>query len=295
MISSVAGVSALEILAANPTQFGIMQGRLVPPDGGRFQSFPRAGWREEFPNAAAAGIDSIEWIVDAYGFDVNPIFSEAGLAELNALKQEHDIATHTMCADWFMDYPLLRCSAEERAEREGFLHRLLPVAETIGARSIVLPFVDISRIETDSEKQTVVELIPAAAPVAQAYGVELHLETDLGPSEFAELLGRIPHPYVKANYDSGNSSGLGHIATEEFAAYGERIGSVHIKDRRSKFAGGIATMPLGEGSADLPSVFTCMREIGYNRPVTLQAARGKDGDEVNWIRSQLAFIRQYWK
>jgi L-ribulose-5-phosphate 3-epimerase len=278
-----------------PTQFGIMQGRLVPPDAGRFQSFPRERWRDEFPNAVAAGIDYIEWIVDAYGLGVNPIFTATGLQEFNTLKQQHNIATPAICADWFMDYPFLRCSPIERREREQFLHQLLPIAQQIGADHIVLPFVDISRIETEADKQIIVDIITTAAPIAQSHGVELHLETDLGPADFAELLARIPHPYVKANYDSGNSSGLGYIATEEFAAYGNRIGSIHIKDRRSKFAGGIATMPLGQGSADLPSVFACMKQIGYDRPITLQVARGEDGDEVNWIRQQLAFIHQYWQ
>ena len=47
------------------TSFGIMQGRLVPPEGGRYQSIPRERWRDEFPRAQAAGIGYIEWIVDA--------------------------------------------------------------------------------------------------------------------------------------------------------------------------------------------------------------------------------------
>jgi L-ribulose-5-phosphate 3-epimerase len=276
------------------TQFGIMQGRLVPPDEGRFQSFPRKQWRDEFPNAAAAGIDYIEWIVDAYGADVNPILSAEGLPEFNALKQQYGIATPAICADWFMDYPFLRCTADERRERELFLHRLLPIARKIGADHVVLPFVDISRIETEKDKQIIVELMTTAAPIAESNNVELHLETDLGSNDFATLLKRIPHPYVKANFDSGNSSGLGYVASEEFASYGDRIGSIHIKDRRSKFAGGIATMPLGEGSADFADVFQSMKRIGYNRGITLQVARGKDGDEVNWIRRQLAFVNGFW-
>jgi L-ribulose-5-phosphate 3-epimerase len=276
------------------TQFGIMQGRLVPPDEGRFQSFPRRRWRDEFPNAVAAGIDYIEWIVDAYGADVNPILSAQGLSELDALKRQYSIATPAICADWFMDYPLLRCTPAERIEREQFLHRLFPIARKIGADHIVLPFVDISRIETEEDKQILVEIMTAAAPIAQSNGVELHLETDLGPSDFAALLERLPHPYIKANFDSGNSSGLGYIASQELAAYGDRIGSVHIKDRRSKFAGGIATMPLGEGSADFADVFQSMKRIGYDRGLTLQVARGDDGDEVNWIRRQLAFVKGFW-
>jgi L-ribulose-5-phosphate 3-epimerase len=276
------------------TQFGIMQGRLVPPDGGRFQSFPRERWRDEFPNAVAAGIDYIEWIVDAYGADINPILSADGLSEFSMLKRVHGIATPAICADWFMDYPFLRCTSAERKERELFLHRLISVAREIGVDHIVLPFVDISHIHTEEDKQIVVDVITTAAPIAQRNDVELHLETDLGPSDFAALLERIPHPYVKANFDSGNSSGLGHVASKEFAAYGDRIGSVHIKDRRSKFAGSITTMPLGEGSADFADVFQSIKRIGYDRGLTLQVARGEDGDEVNWIRRQLAFVRGFW-
>jgi L-ribulose-5-phosphate 3-epimerase len=288
-------MSFLETYTPTSTQFGVMQGRLVPPQADRFQSFPRTRWRDEFPNAVAAGIDYIEWIVDAYGLDVNPIFSDAGWREFDVLKKQHGIATPAICADWFMDFPFLRCSPEARADRERFLHDLLLVARKIGSDHMVIPFVDISRIETEADKEIVVEIMRAAAPIAESNGVELHLETDLGPGEFAALLERIPHAYVKANYDSGNSSGLGYVATEEFAAYGDRIGSIHIKDRRSKFAGGIATMPLGEGSADLPGVFECMKRIAYNRGITLQVARGDDGDEVKWIREQLTFIRQYWQ
>jgi L-ribulose-5-phosphate 3-epimerase len=276
------------------TQFGIMQGRLVPPEDGRFQSFPRKRWRDEFPNAVAAGIDYIEWIVDAYGADVNPILSAGGLSELDELKRKFGISTPAICADWFMDFPFLRCTSPERRERERFLHRLLPIAREIGVDHIVLPFVDISRIETEEDKQIVIEVMTSAAPIAQSNGVELHLETDLGHRDFEALLARIPHPFVKANFDSGNSSGLGYVASEEFAAYGDRVGSVHIKDRRSKFAGGIATMPLGEGSADFPDVFRSMKRVGYNRGLTLQVARGEDGDEVSWIRSQLAFVKNFW-
>ena len=45
------------------------------------------------------------------------------------------------------------------------------------------------------------------------------------------MLNALPHPVIKVNYDSGNSASLGYSVTEEFAAYGNRIGSIHIKDR----------------------------------------------------------------
>lgn len=281
--------------------FGIMQGRLSPCEDGRFQSFPRKGWREEFARARAAGLDYIEWIHDAYseakdqtGRIANPIFSEAGLAEFDALKQEHNIATPALCGDWFMDVPLIRCSPPERIRREKHLHELIPVAARIGAGRIVLPFVDNSRITGEYEKQTVIEILKRALPIAEQHGVELHLEADFKPQDFAAFLERIPHSMLKVNWDSGNSSGLGYAASEEFAAYGDRIGSVHIKDRYRKPEGGIETRPLGTGSADFDDVFRAIESIGYAGGLTLQVARGADGDEVNFIRDQLAFVKRYW-
>jgi hexulose-6-phosphate isomerase len=282
--------------------YGIMQGRLAPPEDGRFQSFPRTAWRDEFPRARAAGLDYIEWIHDAYGEAkepatgriCNPIFTPEGLAEFDALKAEHNIATPALCGDWFMDVPLIRCTPAERARREQHLHELIPIAQRIGANRIVLPFVDNSKMTGDYEKQTVIEVLKRALPVAEAHGVELHLEADFGPAEFAAFLSRIEHPFLKVNWDSGNSSGLGYIATEEFAAYGPRIGSVHIKDRYKKPEGGVETRPLGTGSANFDDVFTAIRSIDYQGGVTLQVARGEPGDEVNFIKGQLDFVKKYW-
>src|SRR5271168_263319 len=107
-----------------PYTFGIMQGRLSPPEDRRFQSFPRNSWREEFARARAAGLDYIEWIHDAYGESANPIFTPEGLAEFDVLKREHNISTPALCGDWFMDFPLVRCSPQELAAREQHLHQL---------------------------------------------------------------------------------------------------------------------------------------------------------------------------
>jgi hexulose-6-phosphate isomerase len=273
--------------------FGIMQGRLSPPEDGRFQSFPREGWRGEFARAKAAGLGYIEWIHDEYGRTANPIFSEAGLAELDALKAEHGIATPALCADWLMDFPLVRCTAEELAERERHLQKLIPIAARIGAKKVVMPFVDDSKMTDAEEKARVREVLLRALPVAEKHGVELHLEADFGPEEFAEFLERIEHPMLKVNWDSGNSSGLGFVASEEFAAYGQRIGSIHLKDRYRKPEGGIETRPLGKGSADFDDVFRAIRSIGYRGGLTLQVARGVPGDEVTFIQGQLAFVKKY--
>jgi L-ribulose-5-phosphate 3-epimerase len=271
-----------------------MQGRLVPPEPNRFQAFPREHWRDEFPNAVAAGVNYIEWIVDAYGLDVNPVFTETGLAELDALKARFQVQTLSICTDWFMVNTLLRCTSPERAERELFLRQLIPIARRIGARHIVLPFVDSARIITDEDKTAVVEIMFAVAPVAANHGIGLHLETDLKAPDLVALFNRIPHPSIKIHFDTGNSAGLGYVASEELGAYGHRVGSIHIKDRYRKPTGGIETRALGTGSTNFEDVFAAIKRMGYNGAFTLEVARGESGNEVNWIRQQLSFIGRYW-
>jgi hexulose-6-phosphate isomerase len=88
-------------------RIAIMQGRLQPPQDGMFQCFPRNCWREEFPQAAAAGLDAIEWIYDWQGDDVNPLVTDSGIAEMQVLAGKHHIDVVSVCADYFMDRPFV--------------------------------------------------------------------------------------------------------------------------------------------------------------------------------------------
>ena len=274
-------------------QYGVMQGRLSPPESGRFQAFPRTSWREEFTRAKKTGVSYIEWIHDDYDAGANPIFSEEGRAEMNTLKAEHGIATPALCGDWFMEFPLIRCTEQERREREDHLRHLIPIARQIGAWRIVLPFVDNSRLTTEKEKEDIVAVLERTLSLAEENQVELHLEADLDPPSFREFLAMIPHPSIRVNWDSGNSSGLGYVASQEFAAYGDRIGSIHIKDRCRNPDGGVETRPLGTGSADFNDIFRAIRSVGYKGGLTLQVARGIAGDEVNFLRTQIDFLQSF--
>jgi L-ribulose-5-phosphate 3-epimerase len=264
----------------------IMQGRLVPPTDGRIQCFPRDRWRDEFALAAAAGLDAIEWIHDVHGADVNPIATDHGMAEIRGLATQSQVQVRSLCADYFMDKPLLRAGERDIEERTETLVWLLGRCGMLGVSRVVLPFVDASRIDSDAELGDVVAALEHVLPVLEETGVELHLETSLSPDRFADMLARLPHPMVKVNYDSGNSSSLGYRPADEFAAYGARVGSVHIKDR--VYGGG--TVPLESGDADFTALFGCLEEAAYQGDFVLQVARGQPGDEVAWARENRGFV-----
>src|SRR5262245_20254689 len=129
------------------TLIAIMQGRLVPPEDGRFQSFLRERWHDEFAFAKAAGLDAIEWIYDAYGADVNPLATDDGIAEMRGLSQKYGIAVVSCCADYFMDYPFVKADAIGFAELTDHLKWLIGRCQLAGITRVVMPFVDASRIQ----------------------------------------------------------------------------------------------------------------------------------------------------
>lgn len=265
---------------------GIMQGRLLPPIDGRIQAFPADRWREEFPRAAEAGLDAIEWIYETHGSERNPLGTDAGLVELRELSSRHGVAVRSVCADYFMERPLVRASAAELTERLAHLEWLIDRSARAGIERIVLPFVDASDVRTPEEEDALVEMLRRMEPKASAAGVELHLEMSFGPQRVARLLEKLPAP-IRINYDSGNSASLGYHPSEEFAAYGSRIGSVHVKDRLRRGT----TVPLGTGDADLAAFFSGLAQLGYDGDVILQVARGETGSEVEWARQNAAVVR----
>ena len=266
-----------------------MQGRLSAPPEGRFQCFPRDSWEEEVAMASLVPLRGIEWIYDLYGEGANPIETPSGRQALKSALQRNGLKVVSICADYFMDCPLVHPDDVIRQQRRERLEWLIDLCPDMAIGRIVLPFVDASRITDRASADMVLTTIQAVLPKAEAAGTELHLETDMGPDGFRSFLKEIEHPLVKVNYDSGNSSSLGFKPAEEFAAYGERIGSFHIKDR--VLGGG--TVPLAEGSADFSTLRSCLLDVDYRGDFVLQVARGAAGDELAWLARMNALACQW--
>lgn len=270
-------------------RIAIMQGRLLPPQNGFFQCFPREHWAEEFSCAAEAGLNAIEWIYDLQSAGANPIETDEGVATLFDLSRRNGIEVVSLCADYYMDRPFVTSGVDEERQLIGHFLWLLQRCEKAGITRVVVPFVDASRIENLQQQARVIDILGSVLPAAEERNVELHLETSLSPEEFRLFLRNFDTPFIKVNYDSGNSSSLGYDPREEIAAYGKRIGSVHIKDRVK----GAGSVPLGQGAADFDALFAGLRAVQYAGDYVLQVARAKPGDEVNWARQNRSFLLQY--
>ncbi len=266
-------------------RLAVMQGRLSLPEDNRIQCFPRASWKAEFARAAEAGVPAIEWIDDTYGADVNPLRTESGIRELQSLMKEHGVSIPSICADSFMEQPLVRCPDAERQTRLELLKLLIRHAKLLGAKHVGIPLLDNAALKTPEEIASVAESIRSVLPVLQSERVELHIESSLRPQELLGLVGAIKSPLVRITYDMGNSASLGYDPREEFAAYGSFIGSVHIKDRKR----GGGTVAPGTGDTDFAAVAHELTKVVFHGLYTLQVARGESGKEVQTIRSYSEF------
>lgn len=266
---------------------GIMQGRLLPPFEGRFQTFPAARWRDEFALARLAGLASIEWIYEIPHEADNPLGSDAGLSEMKALMAETGVKVHSICADYYMQSRLVIDGKAQPATVD-HLKWLLGRALALKLWYVILPFVDASSLKSEDDRSALKAILADVLPLAQRLGVEIHLETDLPPKQFLALLQEVGHPMLKANYDIGNSASLGFDPEEELTLLGPWLGSVHVKDRILR--GG--TVPLGTGNADFPTCFCLIKAAGYSRPFVLQAARSEEREEVVWAVHNREFVER---
>jgi hexulose-6-phosphate isomerase len=265
-------------------EIGIMQGRLSPRIDGKIQAYPASTWQKEFEIAQEIGYAAIEWIVEK-PVETNALMTDSGKAEIKKIIASTGVRIDYVCADIFMQQPLVRMTKETKSQNKEYLSAILKNAKEVGAIGVEIPFVDNSSIKSENEKLEFIDVMQDAFKLAKDLDLKLSLETDLPPIEFRELLESIDLDHVQANYDIGNSASLGFDPREELEAYGLKILNVHVKDRKL----GSTTVPLGTGNANINFVLQKLQEIGYRGGLTMQAARG--GNDVETAKEQLKYVR----
>ena len=265
-------------------EIGIMQGRLSPRIDGKIQAYPATTWQKEFEIAQEIGYAAIEWIVEN-PVESNALMTTSGKTEIKKVISSTGVRIDYVCADIFMQQPLVRMTEEIKSQNKDYLLEILKNAKEVGALGVEIPFVDNSSIKNDNEKQEFIDAMQDAFKLAKDLDIKISLETDLAPIAFKELLEQIGLDFVQANYDIGNSASLGFDPKEELDAYGQRILNVHVKDRKL----GGTTVPLGTGNADINLVIQKLQEFGYSGGLTVQAARGEN--DVETAKEQLCYVR----
>jgi hexulose-6-phosphate isomerase len=218
----------------------------------------------------------IEWVIEQERLAENPLMNKAGRAEIERLAGEYGIAVRSVTCDTFIQEPFYKVETPRKAELVEDFVKIVRSCIGAGINIIVVPLVDKGSLENKRQEGELLRGIDAVAPLLEDGDAAIAFESDFKPPLLKKFIGKFEPKHFGINYDIGNSASLGYDFKEEFAAYGERIKNVHVKDR--KFKG--TTVPLGEGDADLPGTLAALHAVGYKGNYILQTARASNGDHA---------------
>lgn len=254
-------------------QIGFMQGRLCECVDGKIQAFPWGDWESEFPAAAAIDLDLMEWTLDQERLHENPLMTTAGQEKIGTLCQHHDLAIPSLTGDCLMQAPFWKVDGQARADLQADFLAIGRACAAVGIQMIVVPLVDNGRLETVEQENVLIDFLLSQQSFLSQHNLQVIFESDYIPVELARFIARLPAERFGINYDIGNSAALGFNPLEEFAAYGDRVVNVHVKDR---VLGG-TSVPLKSGSADFEAVFAALAQKKYRGNFILQTARAAKG------------------
>jgi len=269
-------------------KIGVMQGRLLPKYHGRYQAHPVGYWQDEFKIASQLELDCIEFILDYNDLEINPLFKDGGIQEINKIIESTGVEVFSICTDFLMEMPLHSNNIKNAKFSQKALINLLKNASKLRVSDLVIPCVDQSSLKNQKDADKFITSLMPVVDCAEKYRINLSLETDLDPQAFFDLLMRFDSDRVTVNYDIGNSASLGYDLIEELNAYGSRITDIHIKDRIL----GSGPVELGKGSADFNSFFNKLKEFDYEGPFIMQAFRDDEGIKI--FNKQLDWIKPYF-
>lgn len=262
--------------------FGVMQGRLSPQSERGYQVFPWETWQEEFDSAAKRGLEHIEWVLDSWQAEENPITTAT--ATVRQRIQDTGVRVVSICADYLMDSPL----DVDNSKPWFTLEALVEAMQEVGASWLVVPCVDHASLRDLSALERFRRSAEPLSEIVSNTGIQVSIESDLEPVALSRLLDELDDRVFGVNYDIGNSASLGYEPDEEFDTYGRAISVVHVKDRRLR--GG--SVVLGQGNANIPRAIERLRSLSFDGPVTMQAFRDIEGTaildrQLDWFHSQL--------
>ena len=258
-----------------------MQGRLCECVDGKIQAFPWRDWECEFPAAMAIDLHLMEWTLDQERLYENPLMTKEGQEKIRALCQKHDLTIPSLTGDCFMQAPFWKIDGQARIDLQSDFVAIGRACAAVGIQMIVVPLVDNGRLETVKQENVLIDFMLAQQTFLSQHNLQVIFECDFTPAELARFIARLPVERFGINYDGGNSAALGFKPVEEFAAYGDRVVNVHVKDR--VLAG--TTVPLKSGNADFDAVFAGLAQKKYQGNFILQTARAANGNHSEVLSS----------
>ncbi|MDC3226331.1 sugar phosphate isomerase/epimerase [Candidatus Pelagibacter sp.] len=265
-------------------KLGFMQGRLVPPEQNKIQSFPWKNWDKEFKIANDIKLNLMEWTIDKENFHQNPINNTLGIKKIKKLTKKFNIKINSITCDFFMQSPFFK---KKNYQTLNELKYLITNCGKLNIKYIVLPLVDGGAIKNQNYERIFISQIKKLQKNLEKNKVKLIFESDFKPKKLLKFINKLPSKNFGINYDLGNSAGL-DISFEEEKIYFHRVYNIHLKDKNKKNI----SVDLGNGVGNFKDLFEYCKKINYKGNYILQTARNKN--DIGIIKKNIKFIKKFY-
>jgi len=264
-------------------RLGFMQGRLVPSENKKIQSFPWKNWRREFEISNKIGLNLIEWTIDRKNFFQNPLNTKDGRKEIIKLKKINKIKLKSVTADFFMQSPFFK---KNLSKELNILKIFIKNCSKLKIKYIICPLVDNSSIKNEFEEKKLINGFLKINFLIVKHKLQILFESDYNPKKLRNFIKQFPAKTFGINYDTGNSAGLGFSFDEE-KKYFSRVKNIHIKDKKYNSL----SLKIGTGNYNFKKLFEFLKKKRYKGNYIFQTARNKDN--IKMMKYNINFLKKF--
>lgn len=286
-------------------KLGIMQGRLTAPMervGIQFPLYDLAEITNEFDSAKYLKLDYIEWNI-CKGTPTLFMGDFYCKETVRGLEESTNILSSSICLDYLMYLDLKR---NDLLLITNMTNWIVNMASNVGCNTLVIPIYNINMnilpirylISLISERYYYIKIAFEFLDSNSFTGINF-----INDLLYVDKLNFRDNAKVGCCFDIGNNClVLGNVVTPPHKNYEgiikemenyyrhNKLSHIHIKER-DKHGN---TVQLGKGiigKKGWREIFSFLKDINYSGDYTLQVARGKNGDEMNHIHSQVEFVK----
>jgi len=258
-------------------KFAMVQGRLSSEVAGKFQHFPIHNWRSEFHKAKELGFDSIEWIISDFS---NPIFDVVSQKKIIKLVEETGVEISSISLDLLMPKTLDFFSNQEIG---WIFQNINKISKRVKLSRVSIPIEETCGIRDPQTSNNVQNKLKELLRLNYFEGYSIAIETDMAPSAIRHFLMSKELENVGILLDVGNAAAYGYRLNDYFTQVGEKVISLHIKDRLNGIG---PTVPLGEGSAEFDYLARKISTLINLKDITMQTYKTNENFVEDLIRAK---------
>ena len=264
----------------NNSQFGIIQGRILPEKKLTYNIFPK-GWRDELKLSKEIGYSYIEFLLDEKLSRNNPLINKKIYSLKRAMIKSKQ-RVYSVILSYFVSHNFF----ENYNKSKKILENLITDCQKLNINLIVTPLVEKGSLN----KKKLLFFLKEIHKIAKNKKIKFSVELDSKLNLKSKLNIFIKYyPKIGICYDTGNSISENKDFVKEINYLKRVINHIHLKDKIKKGKKFYNTY-LGNGLLDFYKLKVVLDRIKYKKKITLECFY--DNNPIQDSLENLKFARK---